>query len=420
MNAPTSQQPSPGLRHWHHAAVFMLAFAVIVIRRPDAVLHAQFYAEDGHAWFEAAYNLGWWPALFLPWAGIFQTLPRLVVTLAMIAPLSFVPLLLNVTAIGFHVFPVNALLSARSAAWGSLRFRALLAAMYLALPNCTELSFGITQSQWPMALTAFLILVASEPKSMAGRLFDCAIIILCGLSGPFCFFLSPIALLLALKHRNRWRWIVSGVIGALCLVQFCALVLVSPAGRPHHALGASPALFARILAGHVYLGTLIGSNAFAANSGPRHFVFLVCVAIGGTALLAACFVASAIEMRLFLAFSAMVFAASLISSTTLADVPAWQTLAVVNGVRYWFFPTLAFAWSLLWCAHSRRPALRNISVSLLLIMCIGIVRDWQHPAFPDMHFAEYEKQLGAAPAGSVVTIPENPEGWKIELVKRAH
>jgi hypothetical protein len=51
-------------------------------------------------------------------------------------------------------------------------------------------------------------------------------------------------------------------------------------------------------------------------------------------------------------------------------------------------------------------------------MCLGIIRDWRHPAFKNMHFAEYAARFEAAPAGAVVTIPENPAGWTVRLVKR--
>ena len=39
-------------------AVFLFACAVVIARRPDAVFHAQFFAEDGRIWFADAYNLG--------------------------------------------------------------------------------------------------------------------------------------------------------------------------------------------------------------------------------------------------------------------------------------------------------------------------------------------------------------------------
>src|SRR5580704_11703742 len=114
-------------RFWQHIAIFLVSFAVLVARRPDGLFHAQFWGEDGHVWIADAYNLGWWPALFHTWSGYYQTLPRLAATLALLAPFSFAPLLLNLMAIAIQALPVSILLSSRSSAWGSLQYRAAMA-----------------------------------------------------------------------------------------------------------------------------------------------------------------------------------------------------------------------------------------------------------------------------------------------------
>jgi hypothetical protein len=423
MDATTKQQEQQiELSFWKHGAFFLLACAVLAARRPDAIFHAQFWAEDGRVWFADAYNFGWWSALFRQDGGYLQTFPRLGASLALLGPLFLAPLALNLIAIAVQALPVNLLLSSRSSAWGSLRFRALLAGIYLALPNCRELSANIESSQWVLALCAFLLLVVSIPRSAVGRLFDLSVLLLCGLTGPFCIFLLPIALFLAWRHRDRWRWVAVGALAALSLVQaWVLLVNTGFSSRPHYTLGASPALFTRILAGHVYLGTLLGHNQLAAHSDPRLFIFLLCVAIGGTAIVAICFVKSAVEMKLFLLFSAMLLAASLISpwAHPPAGVSVWKLMSGASGIRYWFFPTLAFAWSLLWCLRSRVAPLKVVSASLLILMCIGILRDWRHPAFQDLHFAEYVRRFEAAPVGTTVTIPVNPIGWDMRLVKRS-
>jgi hypothetical protein len=415
---PTEQ---PNLHAWHHCVVFLLACALLVSRRPDAIFHAQFWAEDGHVWFADAYNFGGWSALFRTQDGYFQVLPRLAASLALPAPLRLAPLVLNLVAIAVEALPVNLLLCSRSSAWGSLRYRVLLAFVYLALPNCWEMDAIITSSQWLLTLCAFLLLVAARPGGVAGRVFDISILLLCGLTGPFCVFLAPVAFFLAWKRRENWRWIEAGILTACCLLQAWGLLIVDPAGRSHYAaVGASPALFARLLAAQVYLATLVGGNGLAYYSNSSLFIFLLLVAIGGTALVVLCFIKSNVEMRLFLTVTALLFAVSLGSPNTGSPkgVTGWELLTSGGGIRYWFFPTLAFAWSLLWCFHSRIRLLRIVSAPLILLMCVGIVRDWRHPAFKDMHFDEYAARFEVAPAGTVVTIPENPAGWTVRLVKR--
>jgi hypothetical protein len=429
MNAQESapEQPaSPGFRQ--HIVVFLISFAVLVARRPDGVFHAQYWGEDGHVWIADAYNLGWWHALFHTWSGYFQTLPRLAAALALLAPFALTPLLLNLMALTIQALPVNILISPRSSAWGALQYRAAMAAIYLALPNTAELSFGITESLWHLALCAFLLIVAAKPKGISGWLFDIVILVLCGLTGPFCVFLLPIAFYLARKNRDRRRWSIVGDLAIFCLIQAWAIFKIGTSGDPFDhrqtglkMMGATPAWFTRILASQIYLGTLIGSNGLGASVGPRHLIFFACIAVGGTALVIYCFLKASVEMRLFLVFSILPFAASLFSSTGHAPpgIGVWSLLAAAGGIRYWFFPTLAFAWTILWYFHNHNFALKSISAILLFLMCIGIVRDWRQPVLKDLHFAEYAKQFEAAPAGTAITIPENPDGWTVQLIKHA-
>jgi hypothetical protein len=49
-------------------------------------------------------------------------------------------------------------------------------------------------------------------------------------------------------------------------------------------------------------------------------------------------------------------------------------------------------------------------------MIIGFWRDFRY-SFPDRHFAAYARALNSAPSGAIVTIPETPEGWNVNLIK---
>ena len=406
-------------RPWHHGLIFLVACAAIISRRPDAIFHAQFYAEDGHVWFADAYNLGWWHALFRAQDGYFQTLPRLAAALALLAPLSLAPLVLNIAAVAVEALPVNILLSSRSSAWGGPGFRACLAVGYLALPNSREMTISVTSSQWILALCVFLVLTASPPAGSVGRIFDLAVLILCGLTGPFSVFLFPIAGFVAWRSKRRWYWVRAGALFLLALVQAWGLLAVDRGGRSPAALGATPELFIRILGGQIYFATLLGGNGLAANSSHVVFILLVLAVIAGTLLVALCFAHASTEMRLFFVLTAMLLAASLISPAAYPPqgVTRWQLLAEVPGIRYWYFPTLACIWSVLWLSRSRSEALKAASVIFLCAMCFGVVRDWKQPALRDLDFGESAKSFEAAPQGTVVVLPENPQGWNIRLVK---
>jgi hypothetical protein len=419
MRTQEKQEPPVGLGSWLHAAIFLMACALFIARRPEAVLHAQFYAEDGHVWLADAYNRGWWQALFLTWTGYFMTLPRLGAGVALLAPLPFAPLVLNVIAIAAQALPVSLLLLSRSSVWGSLRFRMAMAVIYISLPNSAEISFGITESQWVVALAAFLLLVASTPNGRYARLLDCLFILLAGLSGPFCIFMLPISAFLAWHRLQPWRWVPVAILACCSLVQICGLIILDPSGRPRHALGTSIGLFTRILGGHVFLGTLLGSNRMAAEPRLGFVVFLAFAALAGTCITVYCFIESVVEVRLFLLLSVMLLGASLITSTTnpVAGSSVWQTLAEAGGIRYWFFPTLAFAWSLLWCTRLPSPPFRIFASALLCIMIIGVVHNWRQPPFQEPEFGEAARRFSAAPAGTAATFPLYPPGWTMRLVK---
>jgi hypothetical protein len=415
------ERPAVWLHICRHIAIFFFACFILVLRRPDAVFHAQFLHEDGHTWFADVYNFGWWAGIWRTYAGYHHVFMRLGAALALLVPLAEAPLVMNLIAVALDALPVSLLLSSRSSAWGSVRFRALLAAAYLALPNTREMLNNISQAQWPLTLSAFILLAAEPPKSAAGKVFDVSILLLCGLTGPQCVFLLPIALYLAWRSRNRWSLAAAGLLALTCAVQGWGLLSGGFASRPHAALGANLELFVRIVAGQVYLGTLLGGNGLAANASSRVFIFLLCTAILGTVIAAFCIAKSVLPMKLFALLTVALFAASLISPTAYppAGMTIWQLLARADGIRYWYFPCLTFAWLLLWGFRSGGDALRAILIPLLGVMCFAIALDWRIPAMSDLHFAEAARRFEAAPAGTKMTFPENPPGWEMQLVKHA-
>jgi hypothetical protein len=410
----------PEVRAWHHCVVLLVACLLIISRRPAAVFHPQFWSEDGGIFFADAYNLGGWAALFRTYAGYFHIVPRIGAALAQLAPMARAPLVMNLIAILVQATPVNLLLRSRSSAWGGLYFRALMAVAYLALPNNAEITLGITYSNWVLALCMILVVVAAAPKGWIGQAFDCFLLVLAGLSGPFCIFALPIAIFLLGERRERWKWVTCGVVAACVVTQLWALLILDPKGRPASPIGFSTALFTRMLGGNVFADALLGRIPLSAIQGTGVFLFLLCVALGGVAIMAACFLKANLEMRLFLLFAALVFAASLLSPAVYPQggTTRWEVMAGIVGIRYWFMPSLAFVWTLLWCARNGTALLKSIAGMLLCLMVFGVVMDWKNPAVKEIHFAEFVKAFEAAPAGTVMILHENQD-WTMRLVKHA-
>lgn len=400
---------------WQIAA-FLISCAAIVSRRPDAVFHAQFYAEDGVNWFADAYNRGWLRALFIPYQGYLHLVPRLASALAQLVPFLYAPLVQNLIAIAIQALPVCLLLSPRSQGWGSLRFRFLLAFLYLFLPNTAEMMGSVTESQWILTLCALLLLVGLPPRSKPGWAAGITLIILCSFTGPFCLFLLPMAVFLLWRGRWEDRWLRTATLLLLLgsIVQgFCLLAHHSV--RHQIPLGTSLKLFARILGGQIYLGTLLGGNQLSAILSVRA---LTVVSIIGTLIILACLRwIKRREMRLLIILSALLFAAALCNPVLYAppSFTGWYVLSVTQLLKhYWFFPTLAFAWSLVYCFFSGRQGLQIVSGICLFFMLIGLVRDHHYQPFRDLNYPAYARQFDSSPSGTIITIPIYPGGdWAI-------
>jgi len=414
---------SLGLPPWQHLLVFVVAYALVITRKPDAILHAQFWAEDGKAWFADAYNLGPWLPFLRAEAGYFQTLPRIAADISLLAPLWLAPLVLNIVAIGVHVLPVNFLLSARSAVWGHKWLRALLAATYIAIPSSPEICANITNEQWILALCALLLLVGSPATSRADRYIDAAVLTLSGLTGPFCIFLLPIAIITALRRADRWRWVPVAVLTACCVIQAIGLTIVSPSARTAWGiLGAKVELLVRIIGGNIFLGALIGANNIAVAPGAQALTILAIAASAGLLITAVALLYAPVPMRLMALYASLLVAAALTLPSSYAPpgTTQWEMIARAGGVRYWYLPTLVFIWLLIYGVFSRNRAFKVLSGTLLCCVCFGIAIQWRRPAFQEMHYDAELQRLEAAPPGTSLWIPINPAGWHMRLVKHGN
>lgn len=408
-----------GLRPWQHAAVFLLACAIIISRRPDMILRPQFWAEDGEVWFAGAYNHGWWRPLFHTEVGYFQTLPRLAAALALLVPLASAPLICNLVALAVQALSVNLLLSERSRRWGSLSTRTAFAFMYLAIPNCSEICAIITDAQWVLAFAAFLILLMTPAKAGVQRVFDLLVIALCGLSGPFCIFLLPVKAYTAWRRKDQKAWFEIAVLALCSSIQAYGLLIKSPGSRSSAYLGPSLSLFIRILAGDIYLGAIVGPSGLAVIPGTRAFLLLLLLAIVASALIIAVVRRAPLEMKMLAAFASMVLAASLITSSSYdpSGTPQWQLLAQAGAVRYWLYASLLLLWSCVLGLKHKSVAVKSISMLFIFVLCFGIAFRWRRPPFEDTHFDQMAKSFESEPAGTVKDFPENPEGWSFRLIK---
>ena len=156
-----------GISFYWQLLIFGVSLFAIFTRLPGAWLHPQFFAEDGWVWYEQAYNLGWLQSLGNAQAGYMQTFPRLVAGLALLFPMQWAPLIMNLAGAVVQALPATALLSRRCAPWGPLRVRMWMAGLYIAIPDAPEIHVVLTNAMWHLALLQALLAFSLPPLSSA-------------------------------------------------------------------------------------------------------------------------------------------------------------------------------------------------------------------------------------------------------------
>ena len=401
------------------AIIFLVGFLIVFSRRPDAILNAQFFAEDGRVWYGDAYNYGLY-SLFMPEAGYLHVLHRTIALFALLFPLSLAPLVMNLCAIVVQILPVNLFLSSRFSDI-PLKMRLLGSFLYLAVPNTAEIHANVTNVQWHLALMAILVLLGRPASSWWWRIFDGAVLVLTTVSSPIGMVLVPVAAVLWWKRRQGWSALsVALLVPGAIVVGLIALFTHDRMVAPN---GPTFSRFAAILGRQVFLSSLLGRNTQDWLLQLRYVHLVEGIAtVAGLAVLLYALRYGQMELRLFVLIAYAAFALGLVRPLAgLPDRPQWEWLCVPGcGNRYYFLPMLAFLASLLWIASRRASpmALRSIAVALLLLMPIGIYRDWKYPPFSDLHFSQYAAQFEKAPPGTKIVIPINPSAhWNLELTK---
>jgi hypothetical protein len=407
------------------AAWFLAFMALILLRKPGVLWHAEFWGDDGWTWYPDAYNAGL-RCLLWPVNGYLNSVQRLGGLAAQALPLAWAPTLFAAIALAMQAAPAAFLISPRmAAAWASFPARLCFAALFLLLPNTIEPYVNLTNAQWNLAILAFLVVAATPPVSRTGQVFDSAVLILSGLSGPFCLMLLPVAAWRAWVDRDRTSLVRLGLLSAAALVQACCLLGVPGGGRSAAPLGAGPRMLARIVSLEVLLGAEIGyrgiavlvkTPAWQANLWP-----VLTTMVGGGLTVAALWRGSRL-LRQWAVFAGLVFAAALARPQVSATAPQWQVMATLPpmGNRYYYFAMLAWAGVLFTLASDHNRVLRAAALLFLMVLLgRGVPQDFAEPRFPPTGFAALAKAFADAPPGTRRQFPVVPPGLSpMVLTKR--
>jgi hypothetical protein len=415
----------------------ILSAFLLCARFPRYLLHAELWGDDGCTFYPQAYYYGVrslsWPVNGYLNNGYLNTVQRLGALLAVYGrvPLLWLPTAFAMMGLSMQLAVCVFLISSRlEPLWKSWRARAAFAAMYIYLPNSLETFGNLTNSQWHMALLAFLIVVSPPAVTPAWRVFDAAILAISSLSGPFTLLMIPFCLVALWKYRNAIRTRIELLTRSLLL---CVGAVVQVSYLLHHhsarsgALGATPMLLIRIIAFRVVMGLLLGLHGITRiwfmSWWTASWPVVVVITLAVAPIYIFAFTRAGYLFRAFSIFAAMLFIIELASPVAVGNgMTQWQGLTLpFPGQRYFLVPMLALLGAFFVLAAQRSLLERRTALTAIAVMlCIGVPAD---SFFTHLKPTDYEakaKAFDAAPPGTRGTFPQHPTGLcDMVLVKKA-
>jgi hypothetical protein len=239
---------------------WVLLFSVLILlRRPNALLHPQFWAEDGCVWYKDAYSLGI-HCLFMPLNGYLQTIYRIVGIFSLIFPMSAAPFVFALISFLAQVSPIAVFLSTRfDNLVPNIKLRLFICLCYVLIPNSSEINVNLAGAHWHLAILSFLLIVSHEPKQLFIKVIDYTALVISALSGPFSIFLSPIALFELYKERTMEKTVKALVICGTAVIQLLFIWESGGATRSQSPLGASVESFIQIMGNQIFTGGILGN-----------------------------------------------------------------------------------------------------------------------------------------------------------------
>ena len=197
------------------ASIGLLLAVLFILRRPDAIFNAQFWAEDGLVFFAEDLIFGGWASVFHPYSGYLHLVPRIVAAAADPLPVAYVPLFYDTCA---TMIAAGCCALFASAAYRFLiasdAIRAALCVLFAVAPYADEIVGTIANAQWYLSLGALLLVIAPAQERVSFRTVAVTFgILLFSLSAPQAIVFVPLVAWLAIKRRT-----IAGALPCLALL----------------------------------------------------------------------------------------------------------------------------------------------------------------------------------------------------------
>lgn len=408
--------------NWCKFALFIFAFILIWLRRPDILTNAQFWAEDSVFWYKDAYENGFINSLTTPRNGYFQTVSTFIVGLTTLLNPDYAPFVANFFGIIFRAIIIWFLFTERFNFLG-LTTRAFLSVYLVCMPGLSEVHANITNAHWYLSLYVSMILVARNPNTKLWKAHDIFFIILSGLSGPFIIFILASTLFkfindfkdqISVKSFIKFYLQQPYILMIICaLVQGVSIILTFNGTRSAAPLGFSFDVISSIISSNIFLFTFAPWDI--ARAGWDNLLLSYFLAVSLLACTTFVFVKGTWKMKVFATLPLLIIIFSMAKPQLTDSAPQLPTLINGQGSRYFVNIHIAIfsliCVYLLECVKGKVTVLffkLYLSVLLFVMGCLNFVIT----PLPDMNWKEGATLINNANTGDVLSIQVLPPGLR--------
>ncbi len=380
-------------------------FLILVARRPETLLDAEFHNEDGQVFYLATFFLSPVESVFREWGGYLVVAPRLASLALQLVPPTYAPVLANAISLavvsGIAAFlasdRLELLISHRGLRWA-------VAGGFILLPGSFETLGSMTNLGWYLAIGLILISVATTPRNLGAAVFDSALALVAALTGPFSVLVAPLFWIRVAERRDRFSCWLAIVVTASAIVQIAVVLLVG--GRHPDPLPVLEVLGYRaidsLLLGSLWtlLLTRVGVPDLVAGLGTVLLLMGLVTVIVTSAL-------SREGLKVLLA------ALATLGASLIVLQGGYRDLLVTPYIeqRYFLIPGAYVTSAVIVGALSRGRRLRPVRLCMGLLVVVAIVGDFRLPAHKPQDWATDSACIGSA---TPCTIPVDPiDRWTI-------
>lgn len=318
---------------WFIAVAF--GTAVLVLRRPGAVIHPSLHAEDGPIFLRSAYLDPAWRSISRPYNGYVHVLLRVWAEVTTALPATSLALSYTLFSLVSAAACYSIVLSRRlrwllpSDAW-----RLVVFVVFLSLPGTREITGNLTNLLWPVAVGLVLLSLSDQPQTTAGRVAEHFAVVGLALTGAAILLVAPSFVFRYRRTRTRHDLALLGPVVACAGLQAASLLF----SHQRSGTGVHLALRTIVRASLIRVwGTLaVGEKNLAGIAPNRLPIAFLAVCVAGVAISA---VGLLVASRHFRLQWLSIFGLS-IGSTAWAYGGTLQQMAYsgVNAGRYFLVP----------------------------------------------------------------------------------